>query len=93
MDLCGCKYNSHQIEGILQVLHKSTATSNYKEMFKRFLSTAQLSNSSSSEGEEAVDSNMNLSEKLQNIMDKFTAAKKCSNTERNQHLAKGLAIL
>ena len=83
MDLCACKCNSHHIEGISQVLPTSTATLNSKKIFRRFLSTVQPSNSSSSEGEE-VDSNRNLSEKLENIMDKCNEAEKCSNVERNQ---------
>ena len=70
MDLCGCKYSSHHIEDISQVLLKSTVNSNSKKKFQRLLITVQPSNSSSSEGEEVVDSYMNLSEKLQNIMDK-----------------------
>ena len=88
MDLCGCKYSSHHIEGISHVLSTSTATLNKKYIFQRFLSTVQPSNSSSSEGEEVVDSNMTLSEKLQNIMNKYNEAAECSNTERNQHFAK-----
>ena len=88
MDLCGCKYSSHHIEGISQVLPKSTATSNSNKMFQRFLSTVQPSNSSSSEGEEVVDSNRTLSEKLQNIVDKCNKAEKCSNAERNQRFGK-----
>jgi len=35
---------------------------------------------------------MTLSEKLQNIKDKCNEAKKCSNTERNQHFAKELSL-
>ena len=69
MDLCACKYSSHHIEGISQVLPKSTATSNSTKMFQRFLITVQPSNSSSSEGEKVVDSNITLPEKLQNIVD------------------------
>ena len=60
--------------------------------FQRLFSTVQPSNSSSSEGEEVVDSNMNLSEKLQNIVDKYNKAEKCSNAERNQRFAKELAV-
>ena len=92
MDLCGCKYSSHHIEGISQVLPKSTATSNSKKMFQRFLSAVHPSNSSSSEGEEVVDSNMTLSEKLQNIVDKYNKVEKCSNAERNQRSGKELAV-
>ena len=36
MDLCGCEDSSHHIEGISQVLLKSTATLNSKKMFQRF---------------------------------------------------------
>ena len=92
MDLCGCKCSCHHIEGISQVLPTSTATSNPKKIFQRFLSTIQPSNSSSSEGEEVADSNMNLSEKLQNIVDKCNKAEKCSNAKRNQRFAKQLAV-
>ena len=92
MDLCGYKYSSHHIEGISQVLPMSIATSNSKKIFQRFLSTVQPSNSSSSEGEEVVDSNMTLSEKLQNIVDKCNKAEKCSNAERNQRSTKELAV-
>ena len=35
---------------------------------------------------------MTLPEKLQYIMDKCNEAQKCSNTERNQHFARELAI-
>ena len=52
MVLCGCKYSSHHIEGISQVLPKSTATSNSNKMFQQFLSAVQPSNSSAIEGEE-----------------------------------------
>ena len=79
---------SHHIEGISQVLPKSTATSNSKKIFQRFLSTVQPSNSNSSEGEEVVDSNITLSDKLQNFIDKCNEAENCSNTERNQHFVK-----
>ena len=92
MDLCGCKYSSDHIEGISQVLSTSTATSNSKKIFQRFLSTIQPSNSSSSEGEEVADSNMNLSEELQNIVEKCNKAEKCSNAKRNQRFAKQLAV-
>ena len=92
MDLCGCKYSSHHIEGISQVLPTSTATSNPKKIFQRFLSTIQPSNSSSSEGEEVVDSNMALSEKHQNGVDKCNEFEKCSNGERNEQFAKELAV-
>ena len=61
MELCDYKYSFHHIEGILQVLHKSTATSNGKKMFQRLFSTIQPSNSSSSEGEE-VKKNKTLSD-------------------------------
>ena len=61
-------------------------------MFQRLFSTVQPSNSSSSESEEIVNPNMTLSEKFQNIIDKCNEAKKCSNTERNQHFAKELAV-
>ena len=60
MDLRGCKYSSHHIEGISQVLPKSTATSNSNKMFQQFLNTVQPSNTSSSVGEEVVDSNTTL---------------------------------
>ena len=92
MDLCGCKYSYHYIEGISQVLPKSTATSNSNKMFQRFLSIVQPSISSSSEGEEVVDSNMTLSEKLQNIVDKCNKVENCSNAERNQRSGKELAV-
>ena len=82
MDLCGCKCSFYHIEGISYVLPTSTATSNSKKIFQRFLSTVQPSNSSSSESEEVVESNKTLSEKLQNIMDKCNEAEKCNNTER-----------
>ena len=59
--MCGCKYSSHHIEGISQVLPKSTTISNSKKMFQRFFSAVQPSNSRSSEGEEVVDSNRTLS--------------------------------
>ena len=88
MDLRGCKYSSHHIEGISQVLPKSTATSNSNKMFQRFLSTVQPSNSSSSEGKEVVDSNMTLSEKFQIIVKKCNNTEKCSNAERNQRFGK-----
>ena len=55
MDLCGCKYSFHHIEGISDVLPKSTATSNSKKMFQLILTTVQPSNSSSSKGEKVVD--------------------------------------
>ena len=74
------------------MLPKSNATPNSKKMFQRLFSTVELSNSSSSEGEEVVDSNRTLSEKLQNIMDKCNEAEKCSNAERNQRFAKELAV-
>ena len=74
------------------MLPTSIATSNSKKIFHRFLSTIQPSNSSSSEGEGVVDSNMNLSEKLQNIVDKCNRAEKCSNAERNQRFGKELAV-
>ena len=77
MDFCGCKYSFHHIEGISQVLPKSTATSNSKKMFQRLFSTVQPSNSNSSKGEEVMDSNMTFSEKLQNIMDKWSETEKC----------------
>ena len=93
MDLCGYKYGSHYIEGISHVLPKSTATSYSNKMFQRFLSTVQPSNSSSSEGKEVVDSNMTLSEKLQNIVNKCNKAEKCSNTERNQRFEKKAIII
>ena len=67
MDLCDSNYSSHYIEGILQVLLKSTVTSNSKKMFQRIFNKILLSNSSSSEGEEVVNLNMTLPEKLQNI--------------------------
>ena len=70
MDLYGCKiYSSYHIEGISQVLPKSTATSNSKKIFQRLFSTVQPSNPSSSDGENVVELNMTISEKLQNIMD------------------------
>ena len=92
MDLCGSKYSFHHIEGISQALSKSTITSDSKKIFQRLFSTVQLSNSSSSEGEEVVNTNMTLSEKLQNIVDKCNEAEKCSNTEPNQHFVKELAV-
>jgi len=92
MDLCGCKYSFHHIEGISQVLPMSIATSNSKTMFQRFLSAVHPSNSSSSEDEEVVDSNRTLSEKLENIIDKCNEAEKCSNVERNQCFRKELAV-
>ena len=92
MDLWGCKYSFHHIEGISQVLPMSIATSNSKKTFQRFLSAVQPSNSSSSEGEEVVDSNRTLSEKLENIMDKCNEAEKCSNTERSQYFSKELTV-
>ena len=67
MDLCGCIYSFHHIEGIPQVLPKSTATSNFKKLFQRLFSIVQPSNSS--EDEEVVNRNMTLSEKFQNIID------------------------
>ena len=94
MDLCDCKYSSHRIKGISQVFHKSTTpTSNSNKMFQHHYSTFQPSNSCYSKVEEVVDSNMALSEKLQNIMDKCNEAEKCSNTEPNQHFVKELAVL
>ena len=39
-----------------------------------------------------MNSNMTLSEKLQNIMDKCNEAEKCSNAERNQRFGKKLAV-
>ena len=47
---------------------------------------------SSSEGEKVGNPNRTLSEKIQNIVDKFDEAEKNSNTERNQHFAKELAV-
>ena len=90
MDLWGCKYSFHHIEGISQVLPMSIATSNSKKMFQRFLSAVKPS--SSSEGEEEVDSNRTLSEKLENIMDKCNEAEKCSNVQRNQCFIKEPAV-
>ena len=52
----------------------------------------QPSNPSFSEGEEVVNPNMTLSEKLQNIMDQCNEAEKCSNTEHNQHFEKEIAV-
>ena len=92
MVLCGYKYSSHHIEGISQVLPMSIATSNLKKMFQLLFSTVQLSNSSSNEGDETVDWNMTLSEKLQNIMEKCNEAEKFSNTEWNQYFANYLAV-
>ena len=69
MDLCGCKYSSYHIEVISQVLPKSTATSISNKMFQLLFRAVQPSNSNSSEDEEVVDSNITLSEKLQNFMD------------------------
>ena len=83
MDLRGCKYSSHNIEGIPQVLPKSTVTSNSKKMFQQFFRTVQSSNSSSSEGEEVVNPNTTLSEKLHNIIGKRNEAEKCSNAKRS----------
>ena len=74
------------------MLPKSTDTSNSKKIFQRFLSTVHSSNSSSNEDEEVVDSNMTLSEKLQNIGDNCNKAEKCSNAERNQRFGKELAV-
>ena len=53
MDLCD--YSSHHIEGISQVLPKST--SNSKKTFQRLFNTVHPSDSSSNEGEEIVNSN------------------------------------
>ena len=92
MVLCGYKYSFHHIEGISQVLPMSIATSNWKKMFQQFLSAVQPSNSSSIEGEEVVDSNRTLSQKLQNIMDKCNEAEKYSNTEGNKHFSEELVI-
>ena len=75
MELCICKYSFYHIEGMSQVLPKSTAILNSKKIFQRFLSTVQPSNSSSSEGEEVVDSNRNLSEKLQTSWTNVTKLK------------------
>ena len=80
--------DSHHIEGISQELPKNTATSNSKKMFQRLLNTVQPSNSSSSEDEEVVDSNITLLEKLTNILNICNKAEKCSNAERNQCFAK-----
>ena len=91
MVLCGYKYSFHHIEGISQVLPMSIATSNSKKMFQQFLSAVNPSNSSSSESEEEVDSNITFSEKLQNIIDKCNETEKCSKTEWNQHFAKELS--
>ena len=64
----------------------------HKKMFQRFFSTVQPSNSSFSVGEEVVDSNTTLKEKLQNIVDKCNKAEMCSNAERNQRFGKELAV-
>ena len=77
MDLCGCKYSSHHIEGISQVLPKSTATSNLKKMFQRLFIIVQPS--STSKVEEVVNSNSTLSEKLYKIMDKCNVTEKCQS--------------
>ena len=77
---------------ITQVLPKSTATSNSNKIFQRFLSIVQPSNSSSTEREEVVDSNITRSEKLKNIVDKCNNAEKCRNAERNQRSGKELAV-
>ena len=61
-------------------------------MFQRLFSTIQPSNSSSSESEEIVDINMNLSEKLQTIMNKCNEDENFSNIERSQHIVKELAV-
>ena len=61
-------------------------------MFQQFFRTVQPSNSNSSVGEEVVNPYMNISEKLQNIMDKSKGAEKCSNTEGNKHFAEELVI-
>ena len=93
MDLYGCKYSYHCIEGISQVLPKSTATSYSKKMFHRPFSTVQPSNSSFSKGEEVADSNMTLSEQLQNIMDKYNEAEKGNNTELSQYIEKNKLVV
>ena len=70
----------------------STATSYTKELFQRLFSIiVQPSKSSSNEGENEMDSDTTLSEKLQNVMDKCYEAKKCNNAERTQYFAKELA--
>ena len=74
MDLGSCKNSSHHIEGISQLLPKSTATSNSNKMFQRLFCAVLPLKASCSEGEEVVDSNITLSEKFQNIMDKCNEA-------------------
>ena len=81
MDLCGCKYSfyhTRHFTGVTQVYCHFV----YKEIVSRHFSIiVQPSNSTSNEGEKVMDSDTILSEKLQNIMDKYNEAKECSNTE------------